>query len=307
MDGSISFWSLEQAGTPLALHLLPTHSKSTGRDREPIFKMAWSSFPTIEECKSLLMGLASDMTTRLPRLVGSTLDYAGGETALTVLGGIQTGEPKGITVLQFPSFPQLDGSLSPTGYPEAHRRSLVESLQSTGVHHYPSWTPVDDFLLIPRESPHFGGAHDALCIVLFSKWPSGSYVNSVVQPIEFPPPLESMGSVSAENKELLHTGSAELEAIPFGSGYPTAGATLVRFRLPSSILTADNEIRGAILLKFEKASILRLLRFWHDTGASEDSDGVSLARRIPLRAGMAVPNDSIPRAGRVSLCDSKEY
>ncbi|KAF8330751.1 WD40-repeat-containing domain protein [Cantharellus anzutake] len=299
MDGSISFWSLEEHTTPLALRVLPTYRSSIEGVREPIFKMAWSSFPTLDECKSLLMGLASDMTTKLPRLIGSTLDYAGGETALTVLGGIRSSEPKGVTIVQLPPYHPSNSVASQPNHAEANRSGLVASLQSIGVHRYVSWEPVDDFLLVPRESPHFNAAHDPLCIILFSKLPSQSFVTSVIQPMEFPPALVSIDHVSGSDEGSLPAGNAKLEAIPFGSSYPSTGSTIPsRFRIPFSLLTADDEILGAKLIKFDKALFLRLLRHWVDSGVDDEAEGISPNGRIPLRAGMAAPNDSIPRAAR---------
>ena len=159
VDGTIGFWSLEDEDKPL---LLRTIDSPDGEDlsavdsgkleaimsapeqhppeppREPIFKLAWSGFP-------------------------NSSDPRGGDTVLTVLGGITLDSLPCVTALLLPPLqpPAPPAPTSPKGqpiaailYPEV-RAAVCASLSVKNAHTYNAAGTVQDFLLFPRTSPHF--------------------------------------------------------------------------------------------------------------------------------------------------------
>ncbi|KAI0639923.1 lethal giant larvae like, C-terminal-domain-containing protein [Trametes polyzona] len=189
-DGSIGFWALEDEDRPLSLRTLD----STGDEdlsvvntaqleavlsapaehpaeppREPIFKLAWSGFP-------------------------NSSDPRGGDTVLTVLGGMTIDSPPGITTLLFPPLqppappnpasPKAPGA-APVLHPET-RAAMCKSLIVKDVYTYTSAGPVQDFLLFPRSTPHFAGHYDPSTILVISD--SDVPEARVSEAFEFPPP-----------------------------------------------------------------------------------------------------------------------
>lgn len=135
--------------------------------REPIYKITWSGF-------------------------SNSKDSRGGETALTILGGFSRGNEPGLTTLWFPAFnpndPPSDSTSSTTQsqlHPfmvDAIRQSLIEKHSYV----YSTDTPVQDFYLVPRNSPHFNYSYDAHTILMLVET-----VNDERALIsrEFPPPV----------------------------------------------------------------------------------------------------------------------
>ena len=307
LDGAVSFWSLDDPSSPLSVHVLPTNegSQRAVGPREPIFKLAWSSFPSMDECKHLLMGRAADNVTVLPRLLGSTLDYAGGETVLTVLGGTLASDPEGVSTIQFPILRVPGAEETVIEQAEFNRAVLSECLIPLGISRYVSRFPVEDILLLPRESPHFAAARDPIAILLLSKWPSNQAPSSAVEAMEFPPPIESFGSPIRSPSLGLSSADRHI-ATPFNTRYPASSPALPRLRLPSTMWTGRDSICGAILVLVGRGSFSRLIRQWVENGAQEEEEGVGSFRRVPLRAGIASPDterrNGVPsRTSRVRL------
>jgi hypothetical protein len=303
----MSFWSLEDPSSPLAVRTLPAIGRDQGvvEPREPIFKLAWSSFPAMDECKHLLMGRAADNVTALPRLLGPTLDYAGGETVLTVLGGSLASDPNGVSILQFPVLNTPDGPNAAPEQPGLNRALFIESLTPLGITHYESRFAVQDVLLLPRESPHFAAARDPIAILLLSKRPGDRALSSVLEAMEFPPPIESLGS-SMDSPNLNNLSTDQHAATAFNVRYPMLSPSAPRLRLPSMIWTGRDNICAAIFVAVGKGNFARLIRYWVEHGAQEEEEGLRPFRRVPLRAGSAFPDterkDGMPsRMGRVSL------
>lgn len=283
MDGSISFWSLENGARAITTHFLPVHpsrSKSShvATAREPVFKLAWSAFPDLEECKALLS--VDPAQSKLPpfaRLVGSTLDYAGGETVLSVLGGLQASDLPGVRVLQFPPMeasPPMDPALVD---PETHIRGLSQHFEPTGLEMCPTPYPVDDFILMPRSNPHFNNTHDPISILQLYKLNGVSVVSAT----EFPPPLASAP---------MHSSLSSLpsrEITPFSASLPMMPQEPARFRLPSTLFSGADAVLGAHTVKVDRDSFSRLIREWVEVGAAEEADGAANPRLLPLRAGLA--------------------
>jgi syntaxin-binding protein 5 len=109
-DGSIAFWAVDDDTKPLVTRTLDdddvdivdqdflqgSHgfrqkfSDRSGFGRQPVYKLSWSGFP-------------------------NSSDPRGGETILTVLGGLVTSKPTTTTIVAFPPFnppaPPVDGTL----------------------------------------------------------------------------------------------------------------------------------------------------------------------------------------------------
>lgn len=132
---------------------------------EPIFKLEWSGFANSDD----------------PR---------GGDTVLTVLGGLKHGDVPGITAILLPAFnppepPALAGpSTSTTLHPNI-RTAMRQSVTPKDIHTYSTVGTPQDFLLLPRESPHFSGSWDPYGILLLS---DGDKESRATEAYEFPPP-----------------------------------------------------------------------------------------------------------------------
>lgn len=136
--------------------------------REPIFKLAWSGFP-------------------------NSSDPRGGNTVLTVLGGMTIDASPGVTALLFPPLqppaPPNPTSPKPAGVPDLHphtRAAMCGSLVVKDIYTYVTAGPVQDFLLFPRSNPHFSGHYDPSAIVVTSD--SDVPEARVTEAFEFPPP-----------------------------------------------------------------------------------------------------------------------
>lgn len=164
-DGSISFWAVEDDAAPLAVftfdednvHLVDTeklgsHLQSQGQRnqaisvREPVIKLAWSGY-------------------------SNSTDPRGGETTLTILGGLDAARGGNVTVLWFPPFQPTD---PPGGQPPQSgvlhpffRAAMVESVNPIDLAEYDIDGEVQDFILVPKDHPHFAGTFDPYSI-LFS-------------------------------------------------------------------------------------------------------------------------------------------
>jgi syntaxin-binding protein 5 len=183
-DGSIAFWAVEDDDRPILVrtidevnvnvvdgdkleqHLPQTKSQAqipSVTEREPIFKLAWSGFP-------------------------NSSDPRGGETALSVLGGLIPGVDSGVVVFWFPPFnpPELP---APTG-PEAGLHPFMKDEMHKSLMPSKSWTYLtlgltQDFLLIPRNNPHLSGSFDPIAILLLSEAEGNT---RAVDAYQFPPP-----------------------------------------------------------------------------------------------------------------------
>ena len=133
--------------------------------REPIFKLSWSSF-------------------------SNSSDPRGGETILTILGGLDTSKPPGLTVLLFPPFNPTEPPstfLSPKNE-NLHpffRNSMIESLNPSKSFFYETFGVVQDYLLMPRNSPHLAGNFDPYAILILTQ---STHNARTVKAYQYPPP-----------------------------------------------------------------------------------------------------------------------
>ncbi|KAM6498680.1 WD40 containing snare-dependent exocytosis protein [Amanita muscaria] len=203
-DGSVGFWALEDEDQPLLVKTLDADDvnivnnetldrllSSPGRTganhtREPVFKLSWSGF-------------------------SNSSDPRGRKTVLTILGGLNIGESPGLTIFELPAFNPLDpppsSPLSDPLHPH-FRCAMRESLVPLKTYFYPTQDVVQDYLLVPRDSPHYTGALDPIAIILMT----GSDANvRRLTAFEYPPPAFKEGeSDDAHKSERSAVGPDEL-------------------------------------------------------------------------------------------------
>jgi hypothetical protein len=190
-------------------------------NREPIFKLAWAGFPDQQQLKALMAAQGTEAAGE--PLSKITRDYAErGETLLLILGGQSPGERPGINIIQFPAYktPILSrrGTAPSTpseSMPLPERYAFRDSLMPTGVTNYPTRTPPEDFVLLPRLSPYFNLSHD--CVALIVSLTPDPNLNDVGTPhaargmeaYAFPPPRSSAIPPSPGRKNFVTPGEGE--------------------------------------------------------------------------------------------------
>jgi syntaxin-binding protein 5 len=247
-----------------ALDKDPSNPSSSIRPtrREPIFKLTWTSFPDQATFNALVSSPPSDGSEPPSP---ETASYAQrGETLLTVLGGQLPTEQTGITVLQFPSYqaPAANVSLPSSSGSSATmsasvRSAFRDSLSITGMTFYPTPSPCDDFILMPRSSPHFNLSFDPIAIIfLLSPDPS---LPSLPAPSStcglaaytFPPVRSNDVPLTPGRKEFATPGSdfVPMTAAPVLSHAPSAGPRTsvtpwlsVFGSLPSAAMAAASKV-----------------------------------------------------------------
>ncbi|KIY73582.1 hypothetical protein CYLTODRAFT_365694 [Cylindrobasidium torrendii FP15055 ss-10] len=263
-DGILAFWAMEDEVTPLLVrtfddldvdqmdpngleqHLGENKGKTTPIMREPIFKMSWSAF--------------SDST-----------DPRGGKTSLTVLGGLRTGDAPGLMVLALPAFnppepptPAVEGALHPF-----FRTAMRESLDPLDAYLYATTEVVQDYLLVPKSSPHFNNTFDPIALLVITDANGGT---RAIQGHQFPPPSFKTQPVSAsQSGDIVDNLSSTLAEMELGTD-PR------KMRLPWALST---DILGGQLVVVERDSHEKLL-----------SDGnVPFELRVPLKGGASWNNE----------------
>ncbi|KAF9531932.1 WD40 containing snare-dependent exocytosis protein [Crepidotus variabilis] len=161
-DGSFAFWAVEDDDKPLTVrtiggadvHLVDSNELEIHLDqngspqksipaREPIFKLSWSGFT-------------------------NSSDPRGGETILTVLGGLDIGKPPGVNIFALPPFnPQEPPTTPPSNklHP-VFRQAMVKAVTPNKTYFYQTRGIVQDYLVMPKNSPHFGGTFDPQAMLL---------------------------------------------------------------------------------------------------------------------------------------------
>lgn len=229
IDGCFAFWAVESDEQPLIVRTLdevdvnmingdaldqylPNGGKALPNHvaREPIFKLAWSGYP-------------------------NSTDPRGGETSLAILGGQLPNDHSGINVLWLPAFnphtaPPLPGDSSPGLHPH-YRQAMRASVEVQDAYFYPTLGLTQDFLLVPRDNPHFSGSWDPSAILFLSE---SSANRRIVEAFSFPPP-----SFSSKEDGLQ----------PVQQPVDSAGSGLVEQQLSDALrdLEASNEPDNLLL------------------------------------------------------------
>ncbi|KXN88842.1 hypothetical protein AN958_06711 [Leucoagaricus sp. SymC.cos] len=296
-DGTIAFWALEDSEEPILVRTLDnlnvnlvdaemleaqvnnTTSSDLSPPREPIFKLAWSAF-------------------------ANSKDPRGGNTTLTVLGGTKPDQGFGLNVWWLPAFNPDDPTVSspPPNQKNIHPfmiTAIRQSLQEKSTFQYTTKTPVQDFYLIPRESPHFNCTYDAQSILILSEdGPNGRLLESR----EFPPPsfgLSAAKSPASEtpssSEDTLHQLNSALESMSLSSHPQSVG-------LPFEFSGASFAPSGYRILVVAKESYSKII---------EDVDSSAKRPRVRLSAGRAHVESSFEvkrsksQPNRILVCPTK--
>ena len=248
-DGCMTFWAYADADKPLMVRTI-THEdvnvtdadelfsagaldtqirkkdpsgavSAVAANREPIFKLAWASFPDQLSLKALIAAQGTEAAGE--PLSNATVDYAErGETLLLVLGGQSPGEKPGINILQFPAYvpppppPKAKGMIHHSeGLPIQDRYAYRDSLAPTGTSNFVTRTPPEDFVLLPRSSPYFALAHDPIALIISLTPDSnlsridGPNAERGIECYRFPPPRSGVVPPSPGRKNYVQPGEGE--------------------------------------------------------------------------------------------------
>ncbi|KAJ7070791.1 WD40 containing snare-dependent exocytosis protein [Mycena amicta] len=177
-DGCIAFWAIEDEDQPLLVRTLDDvdvnkvdvealeQKREPGPEREPVYKLTWSSF-------------------------SNSSDPRGGQTALAILGGLMMvpGEPTGLTVQWIPAFNPSEPPTPNLPHTPLHpfmRAAMQASLVPTSDFFYNTSSVPQDYFLVPRNSPHFAGQHDPIAVIISLESDGGS---RSLEAYQFPPPV----------------------------------------------------------------------------------------------------------------------
>lgn len=183
----------------------PESDRSNGR--EPVFKLSWSGYPE----ESLLEKVHGWSGFGAVPVNSPTSTTPHGGTTLTILGGSLPSDGNSIAVLHFPPFklPSQHASSSTIALSAPLRAALRESV--TPYHHsfYPTASPVEDYLLIPRDTPHLGNNFDPTAILIITDTDptlpvlAEPHADRAIDAYSFPPSLQ--GSSPFRKLELPST------------------------------------------------------------------------------------------------------
>jgi syntaxin-binding protein 5 len=154
-------------------------------NREPIFKLAWSSYPEgswlergDSESKSSIPAASPSLSTSTSsaapvprRLTSGNRARRSGTTYLTILGGLIPTDPAGVHVLEFPPMRlplgQSKGSHG-SNISGVLRQALRDSITPVTHDFYATPAPPEDFILLPKSTPHYGMTYDPTSIIITS-------------------------------------------------------------------------------------------------------------------------------------------
>ena len=270
-DGSIAIWVIEDEDKPLLvrsieevdvnlineellnLALEPSGDKPNDKPApEQIYKLAWSGY-------------------------SNSSDPRGGRLSLAVLGGGRDKESSGVTVFSFSAFNPADGVTDPkVTLPPPIRKAMHDCLLDPGVYTYQSENTVSDFLLLPKDNPHFSGNFDPVAIFLVF---NGGGDKRSIKIMGFPPQTlaiipelqEMTRTVSSTTTDAIGEELAETLREMQGSSEPEG---LV---LPDLLWTGSSSVVGGKIVLLGAASYETLCS--QDPGASWGEYG--------LRGGVA--------------------
>ena len=266
-DGCIAFWAVEDEDQPLVVRTIEAEDVNTvdgarleailsgkGLDehkgdtthvdtiREPIFKLSWSETPI------------------------STGQW-GGETALTVLGGSEVNSA-GVNVLwlsvvNLPEVPASNPGQS--GLHVTIRKTLRTWLMDAKTCFIATTGVTQDFLLIPRNSPHFCGGLDPIAILFLCN--SGANTRCT-EAYQFPPAIFQGSRSNAPESQPEPT-------ISFSD-------TSSRLRLPGPLLNGADGTVGGHLVRLDNDTYEKMVA---KTGNTDNA--------LPLSAGLAWASEEL--------------
>lgn len=249
-DGSIAFWAVEDDTAPLTVftfdednvhQVKPEKLQETGRDhqanypqtisiREPIIKLAWSGN-------------------------SNSPDPRGGETTLTVLGGLDPTRGGDVTVLWFPAFqppepPAGHDKVEPGELNPHFRSAMAESLVPIDLAEYDLEEEIQDFLIIPKESPFHAGGYDPYGILFLV----GNKRNERVIYAHSFPPARTLDLGMTHSEGLRSPASSLAEDFEQGS----SRQPYHNLRLPFQLASSGSGIIGGRLVTVENTNYERI-------------------------------------------------
>ncbi|KAJ7459170.1 WD40 containing snare-dependent exocytosis protein [Mycena galericulata] len=272
-DGCIAFWAVEDEDQPLLVRTLDTTNVNVmdvdeldkprdtpPAEREPIYKLAWSSF-------------------------SNSTDPRGGETALTILGGLimADGEATGLNVLWLPAFNPSEPP-NPAGTQTSLHPFMRSAMQASLVplsdfFYYTPGIP-QDFFLVPRSSPHFSGYYDPSAILISFESVGDT---RILDAFQFPPPSFLTPSESAAEEEVEEPGSV-VDRLASTLKSLSVESDPHILRLPSQLSLANTGVFRAHLFTLDREAHELL-------AADEPADPFAL----PLKGGAAWSDESKAR------------
>jgi syntaxin-binding protein 5 len=284
IDGSIAFWAIEDENQPLLVRTLEELdinvvdgeklSEALGEAEddadikrralqplEPIFKLSWSGYP-------------------------NSSDPRGGTTTLTILGGggSVVKSNQGVASLLLPAFnpveaPEPDSTLNPS-----MRAAMRESvLHTEKMYTYSSSGVVHDYLLLPRENPHFSGCFDPVAIIVLSDDPNTGTRSSEIY--QFPPPIFNLNRASQKAPDVPSSDSDPVsQSITSTLECMTIADDPRRLILPTALWTGSSNVVWGDVVKLESAAYKSLLHACEKDNVLGDDYG--------LRGGLSWLDDT---------------
>ena len=285
MDGSIAFWAVEDDEQPLMVRTLdevdvhkvdgekleqyllddedaPKPSSKHHEPREPISKLAWSGYP-------------------------NSYDPRGGETSLVILGGQFGHDPPGINILWLSAFnpPAPPPAATTQSLHPFFRDAMRESLDPQSAYFYRTPGLAQDFLLMPRDSPHFAGTWNPTTILMLFEY--GENVRAI-EARQFPP-LELLACAQEASRsagQAEETERDDRDALTQDLAATLQSMTIneepKKLNIPPSLWSGSDVIVGA--------SLFSLDRIAYETLSRSSEHGVD---NLPLEGGISVPDENI--------------
>ncbi|KAA1468094.1 hypothetical protein DENSPDRAFT_833291 [Dentipellis sp. KUC8613] len=283
-DGSIAFWAVEDEERPLLVRTLDdldvnlvdghkleeylpegSKSKNTGSfsPREAIFKLSWSGYP-------------------------NSMDPRGGTTSLVILGGQFNGDPSGINVLSLPAFnppePPVAASARNEGLHPHFRQAMRDSLELLDAYFYETPGLTQDYLLIPRDSPHFNGTWDPKAILLLYEAEEHS---RAIDAYQFPPPsFQAPPEDSKAPSTQSTTEDTSTDSLSEDLAATLKSMSITNdpkpLSIPSALWSGPNAVVNAALTTVDRIAYEQLIR-----------DVENWSEELVFVGGMAAPDENI--------------
>ncbi|KAH9824223.1 hypothetical protein DFH28DRAFT_1118027 [Melampsora americana] len=287
LDGCLAFWSLHDDDVPILVRTMEredalafdwgeteskadqeaSNSRLTPEEptREPIFRIAWSSFPSESNLSTLvkkpIFSVDNLDTINQPR---SSKDG----TLLTVLGGLMSGDPVGVHVFHFPAHHPTNITKEIT--PE-FRESLRASISPFGHSIYLTSETPEDFLLIPRSNPYFDGSHDPISIII-------NCTSQIDLPLRFSTGVPSTNPSEVDSKTPVSDRSLRAFTFP-----PSLQHEPKEFQLPGAFdWIGSNTVISCEVFELPETAYRKLLESTPNSNLGRNG-----MRRLPLNGGQA--------------------
>ncbi|KAF9270713.1 hypothetical protein L218DRAFT_1013731 [Marasmius fiardii PR-910] len=270
-DGCMAFWAVDDEDQPLLVRTLDNldvnmidadrldEHLNQGKvvepyQREPIFKLSWCSFP-------------------------NSSDPRGGATALVVLGGSHADDSYGVTTYWMPAFnPAAPPVTTNNNLNPAIRDAMRASLQPTKSYFYYTEGIVQDYLLVPRDAPHFSGACDPFALLIIREGPRRT---RVTEGFQFPPPsfLTTDNTESEDEPESIEGTHDALEDLQTTLQSMQLSDDAQSFVIPGFLSNGTSGLSDGQLHRLSRDAYQTLVQ-----------DSLEPNRTLHLRAGFAYLN-----------------